>query len=44
MYFKPGNAEMHQPVTLSDKVLLAFTAGLVLLIGIAPQIFLQVLQ
>ena len=41
MYFKPGNPEMSSPLTTGDKVMLAITAVLVILIGIAPQLFLN---
>ncbi len=41
MYFKPGNPEMSSPLTTGDKVMLAITAVLVILIGVAPQLFLN---
>ena len=41
MYFKPGTPMLYQPVTVSDKWLLSMTAGLVILLGIAPQIVLN---
>lgn len=41
MYFKPGNPEMSSPLTTGDKVMLAITAALVILIGVAPQLFLN---
>jgi NADH-quinone oxidoreductase subunit N len=41
MYFKPGNPEMSSPLTAGDKVMLAITAVLVILIGVAPQLFLN---
>lgn len=44
MYFKTGHAELHQPVEMTDKLLLAITAGIVILIGIAPQLLLQGLR
>lgn len=40
MYFKQGNAELHEEVTSYDKLLLAITCIIVLLIGILPQWFL----
>jgi NADH-quinone oxidoreductase subunit N len=44
MYFKNGQAELHRAVSVGDKLLLAFTATLVILIGIYPQLFLQILK
>ncbi|MDR3681968.1 MAG: NADH-quinone oxidoreductase subunit N [Flavipsychrobacter sp.] len=41
MYFKEGNAELHAPVTQGEKVLLVITCGLVILIGIFPQLLLS---
>lgn len=41
MYFKPGNPEMSSPLTAGDKVMLVVTAALVILIGVAPQLFLN---
>jgi NADH-quinone oxidoreductase subunit N len=41
MYFKQGNAELSSEVTLGDKVLLGITCILVILIGVAPQLFLS---
>jgi NADH-quinone oxidoreductase subunit N len=41
MYFKQGVPALHAPVTLTDKYLLVGTAGLVILLGVAPQIILQ---
>jgi NADH-quinone oxidoreductase subunit N len=43
MYFKSGNPELQAPVAMGDKVLLVLTAALVILIGVAPQIILQVI-
>lgn len=40
MYFKQGDTEMATEISITDKILLGFTALLVLLIGIAPQILL----
>ncbi len=40
MYFKEGNADLHAPVTQGEKVLLVITCGLVILIGIFPQLIL----
>ncbi len=40
MYFKQGNAELSSPVTSGDKLMLIITCLLVLLLGIAPQLFL----
>ncbi len=41
MYFKQGNAELSSEVTFGDKLLLGITCVLVLLIGVAPQLFLS---
>jgi len=41
MYFKPGNPELHEPVSTYDKVVLILTCLLVILVGVAPQIFLM---
>lgn len=41
MYFKQGNAELSSEVTLGDKLLLGLTCILVILIGVAPQLFLS---
>lgn len=41
MYFKPGNPEMSSTLTMGDKVMLVVTAALVILIGVAPQLFLN---
>lgn len=41
MYFKPGTPEMNSPVTDGDKVLLIVTCILVILLGVAPQLFLN---
>jgi NADH-quinone oxidoreductase subunit N len=40
MYFKTGEPELQSPVTAGDKFLLGVACGLVLLLGIAPQIIL----
>ncbi len=40
MYFKQGTPLLFQPVSATDKWLLGFTAGLVILLGIAPQLVL----
>ena len=40
MYFKTGTPMLYQAVTASDKWLLSITAGLVILLGIAPQLVL----
>jgi NADH-quinone oxidoreductase subunit N len=40
MYFKPGTPELHAPVTNGEKFMLIVTCLLVILIGVAPQIFL----
>jgi NADH-quinone oxidoreductase subunit N len=40
MYFKPGTPQLHQPVTVTDNWLLMVTAGLVILLGVAPQVVL----
>ena len=41
MYFKPGTPEMNSPVTDGDKALLIVTCILVILLGVAPQLFLN---
>lgn len=41
MYFKTGTPEMNSPVTTGDKLMLIITCALVLLLGIAPQLFLN---
>lgn len=40
MYFKAGDPQLMVEVTLTDKILLVFTAVLVVLIGIAPSLLL----
>ena len=43
MWFKQGNPELHpDSVTTMDKVLLGFTAALVILVGVVPQVLLMV--
>ncbi len=39
MYFKTGEAELNHEVTGTDKLLLAITTILVILLGVAPQLF-----
>lgn len=41
MYFKQGATELQTEVTTGDRILLVATAVLVILIGIAPQLFLN---
>lgn len=41
MYFKPGNPELNSEVTGTDKLLMAITCILVILLGVAPQLFLS---
>jgi NADH-quinone oxidoreductase subunit N len=41
MYFKAGNAELESPVSATDKFLMAIACVLVILIGVAPQLFLN---
>jgi len=41
MYFKPGTPEMASPVTSGDRILLIITCILVILLGVAPQLFLN---
>ena len=41
MYFKPGNPEMSSTLTTGDKLMLGITCALVILIGVAPQLFLN---
>lgn len=40
MYFKTGDAEMNEEVTGTEKLLLGITCALVILLGIAPHLFL----
>jgi NADH-quinone oxidoreductase subunit N len=41
MYFKQGNAELASEITPTDKLLLGITCFIVILIGVAPQLFLS---
>jgi NADH-quinone oxidoreductase subunit N len=41
MYFKEGEPELLTPVSTTDKWLLALTCGIVILLGIMPQLFLS---
>jgi NADH-quinone oxidoreductase subunit N len=41
MYFKQGTPELQSEITGGDKLLLGFTCLIVLLIGVAPQLFLH---
>jgi NADH-quinone oxidoreductase subunit N len=41
MYFKEGAAELNSEVSGYDKLMLGITCGLVILIGVAPQLFLN---
>ncbi len=41
MYFKPGTPEISSPITGGDKLMLIITCALVILLGIAPQLFLN---
>ena len=41
MYFKQGNPELTAPVTAGDKLMLVVTCLLVLLLGIFPQLILN---
>lgn len=41
MYFKEGEPELLTPVSTADKWLLALTCGIVILLGIMPQLFLS---
>lgn len=40
MYFKQGNPELESEITASDKWLLGITCCIVILLGVAPQLFL----
>ncbi|XZF13304.1 NADH-quinone oxidoreductase subunit N [Chitinophagaceae bacterium MMS25-I14] len=40
MYFKQGNPELQEPISGADKFMLVVTSLLVILLGIAPQLFL----
>lgn len=40
MYFKQGDAELNSPVSAADKLLMGITCAIVILLGIAPQLFL----
>jgi NADH-quinone oxidoreductase subunit N len=42
MYFKAGNPEMNTTVTTGDRIMLVITSIIVLLIGIVPQLFLNI--
>ena len=42
MYFKPGTPELTSPVTSGDKIMLIVTTAIVLLLGILPQLFMNV--
>ena len=42
MYFKPGTPELTSPVTSGDKIMLIITTAIVLLLGILPQLFMNV--
>jgi proton-translocating NADH-quinone oxidoreductase, chain N len=42
MYFKQGEPEMHGEVSGMDKFLLAVTCGIVILVGVVPQLFLAI--
>lgn len=44
MYFKTGTPELHEPVAIGDRVLLGITAGIVILVGVMPQLLLQVVS
>lgn len=44
MYFKTGTPELHEPIAIGDRVLLGVTAGIVILIGVMPQLLLQVVS
>lgn len=41
MYFKTGTPELNTPVSATDKLLLGITCVLVILLGVAPQLFLN---
>lgn len=41
MYFKKGEALMDYPVTTSDKVLLCISVGILILMGVMPDVFLM---
>ncbi len=41
MYFKQGTPELNSEISGTDKVLLLFTCALVILLGVAPQLFLN---
>lgn len=43
MYFKPGQPEMAAEVSFSDKFFLLLTAAIVILIGVAPDILINLL-
>ena len=42
MYFKPGTPELTSPITSGDKIMLIITTAIVLLLGILPQLFMNV--
>jgi NADH-quinone oxidoreductase subunit N len=41
MYFKSGEPELLSPVNGNDKALLVLTCLLIILLGVAPQLFLN---
>lgn len=41
MYFKQGNPEIASPITAGDRAVLILTCALVILLGVAPQLFLN---
>jgi NADH-quinone oxidoreductase subunit N len=44
MYFKTGTPVLYAPVSMGDKVVLCITAGLVIALGVAPQLVLAFVQ
>lgn len=41
MYFKQGTPELQSPVSATDKFLLGITCAIVIMLGVAPQLFLS---
>ena len=42
MYFKQGKPELVAPITSGDKIILLITCAIVFLLGLAPQLFLNI--
>ena len=44
MYFKQGNPEYQEPLTPGDRFMIGITAAIVIVLGVAPQLLLQVVS